>query len=105
MKLSGLGRNGLSAPLGAPAGAVGNGLNLPRPSELVAGLVSEKVAPLAILAVAMALGGLIRITFVLIGDGFPLNDGGMFLVMIEDLKPGFGLPEYTSYNGGDIPYA
>ncbi len=105
MKPNGRGGNGFTAPLGAPVAVFRNGLNLPRPSEFVAGLAGEKVAPLALLAVAMALGGLIRLTFVLIGDGFPLNDGGMFLVMVEDLKPGFVLPEYTSYNGGEIPYA
>ncbi len=105
MKLYGRGRNGLSASLGAPANAGPARLELPRFSELVRQLASEKVAPLTVLTVALAVGALIRLTFVLIGDGFPLNDGGMFLVMVEDLKPGFGLPQYTSYNGGDIPYA
>lgn len=38
--------------------------------------------------------------------GFPLNDGGMFLVMIRDLRlNGFQLPVYTSFNLMDIPYA
>jgi hypothetical protein len=38
--------------------------------------------------------------------GFPLNDGGMFLSMIRDLKnSGYALPEFTSYNGLNIPFA
>jgi hypothetical protein len=38
--------------------------------------------------------------------GFPLNDGGMFLSMIRDLRVNhFLLPAFTSYNGSDIPFA
>lgn len=38
--------------------------------------------------------------------GFPLNDGGMFLVMVRDLRAnGFSLPAFTSYNFQNIPYA
>ncbi len=38
--------------------------------------------------------------------GFPLNDGGMFLSMIRDLRAGhFLLPPFTSYNQSDIPFA
>ena len=38
--------------------------------------------------------------------GFPLNDGGMFLVMIRDLRlNGFALPAFTSYNLSNIPFA
>ena len=37
---------------------------------------------------------------------FPINDGGMFLSMIRDLRAsGFILPEFTSYNLSDIPFA
>lgn len=37
---------------------------------------------------------------------FPLNDGGLFYVMADDIqRNGFLLPEWTSYNGGDIPFA
>jgi hypothetical protein len=37
--------------------------------------------------------------------GFPLNDGGMFLTMIEDLRQGhYALPFYTSYNHLNIPF-
>lgn len=38
--------------------------------------------------------------------GFPLNDGGMFLSMIRDLRANhFLLPAFTSYNGSNIPFA
>lgn len=38
--------------------------------------------------------------------GFPLNDGGMFLVMMRDLRShGFSLPALTTYNLAEIPYA
>lgn len=37
---------------------------------------------------------------------FPLNDGGMFLVMIRDLRAHhFLLPAHTTYNFSDIPFA
>jgi len=37
---------------------------------------------------------------------FPINDGGMFLSMIRDLRAnGFILPATTSYNQSGIPYA
>ncbi|MDO8753804.1 MAG: hypothetical protein Q7J80_07910, partial [Anaerolineales bacterium] len=38
--------------------------------------------------------------------GFPLNDGGMFLSMIRDLRAShYVLPAITSYNNLEIPYA
>lgn len=37
---------------------------------------------------------------------FPVNDGGMFLAMIRDLRSnGLLLPSVTSYNFSDIPFA
>lgn len=40
------------------------------------------------------------------GDHFPVNDGGLFWAMIEDLRAnGFRLPAVTSYNGLEIPFA
>ncbi len=39
-------------------------------------------------------------------SGFPLNDGGMFYAMIQDLKANrFALPQFTTYNFVDIPFA
>ncbi|MCS6993161.1 MAG: glycosyltransferase family 39 protein [Anaerolineales bacterium] len=38
--------------------------------------------------------------------GFPINDGGMFAVMVEDLgASGYALPVFTSYNLDSLPYA
>ena len=38
--------------------------------------------------------------------GFPVGDGGMFAVMVEDLKGShYRLPAFTTYNHSDIPYA
>ncbi|MDO9302752.1 MAG: hypothetical protein Q7T89_15305, partial [Anaerolineales bacterium] len=39
-------------------------------------------------------------------NGFPLNDGGMFYTMIRDLQANhYILPQFTSYNFADIPFA
>ncbi|HLO18657.1 MAG TPA: glycosyltransferase family 39 protein [Anaerolineales bacterium] len=38
--------------------------------------------------------------------GFPINDGGMFAVMVDDLKAShYVLPAFTTYNHLNIPYA
>jgi hypothetical protein len=38
--------------------------------------------------------------------GYPVGDGGMFAVMVEDLKAShYRLPEFTTYNHSNIPYA
>ncbi len=59
---------------------------------------------LIILAITM-LGTFLRWQYLGKGD-FILNDGGMFYTMILDLeKNGFVLPEFTSYNISQIPYA
>lgn len=51
------------------------------------------------------IGAALRLVPVLASD-FPLNDGGLFLTMAEDLRAnGFGLPEYATYNDLPIPYA
>jgi hypothetical protein len=57
------------------------------------------------LLLAMLLGGIVRFTPVIVA-GFPVNDGGMFYVMVEELKANhFLLPAFTQYNLADIPYA
>lgn len=61
--------------------------------------------PLVILGMAVILGAIVRFMPVIMA-GFPLNDGGMFHVMIADLiANGFRLPLFTTYNLADIPYA
>ncbi len=58
-----------------------------------------------ILGLALFFGLIIRLFPALLAR-FPLNDGGMFLSMIRDLRAnGFVLPQFTSYNFADIPYA
>jgi len=54
---------------------------------------------------AIVLGAFIRFSPTFLA-GFAINDGGMFAVMIDDLKAsGYILPVFTSYNGLNIPYA
>lgn len=59
----------------------------------------------ASLAVIFVIGALLRLIPVLVAE-FPLNDGGLFLTMAEDLRSnGFALPRYATYNDLQIPYA
>ncbi len=74
-------------------------------STLLRNLTSERLAPFTILATGIAVGAVVRVVALGIGEGFPLNDGGMFYAMIANVKHGFTWPTYTSYNGGSIPFA
>ncbi|HEU4758434.1 MAG TPA: hypothetical protein VFT91_00495 [Dehalococcoidia bacterium] len=57
------------------------------------------------LPLATFIGFLVRLAHVL-PAGFPLNDGGLFYVMVQDLQHAhYVLPAHTSYNGADIPFA
>ncbi|GAB4488685.1 MAG: hypothetical protein Fur0016_14770 [Anaerolineales bacterium] len=57
------------------------------------------------LALALITGAVARF-FPTILAGFPINDGGMFAVMVEDLRAsGYALPVFTSYNLDNLPYA
>jgi hypothetical protein len=54
---------------------------------------------------AMILGAFLRFNPTLLA-GFSINDGGMFAVMVDDLKTShYLLPIFTSYNHLNIPYA
>ncbi len=56
------------------------------------------------LVAAIGLGALVRLLPVVTRE-FPLNDGGLFYRMTEDLiSSGFRLPLMTTYNGGGIPF-
>jgi len=56
------------------------------------------------LVVALALGAAIRGWHTL-GADFPLNDGGLFYVMVRDIQRAhYHIPAFTSYNGGQIPF-
>lgn len=58
-----------------------------------------------IFLLAFFLGAFMRFNPTLLA-GFPINDGGMFTVMVEDLKTShYILPAYTTYNHLNIPYA
>jgi hypothetical protein len=67
-------------------------------------LAPKDIAILGIL-IAFILGGLLRLTPPAL-SGFPLNDGGMFYTIIDDLgKNNYVLPAWTTYNGSTIPLA
>ena len=61
--------------------------------------------PALLLFVALLFGAIVRF-YPVITNGFPLNDGGMFYTMVQDLKSnGYALPQFTTYNHADIPFA
>ena len=67
--------------------------------------MTDKDAYKIFLMLAVLLGGFVRFLPVVMA-GFPVNDGGMFYVMIEELKANhFLLPAFTDYNLAGIPYA
>src|SRR5439155_11333388 len=75
-------------------------------SSILARLSTADVAALIALLGIVNLGLFVRLVLVAAGKGFPLNDGGMFYAMVQDLqRAGYHLPAFTSYNGGNIPYA
>lgn len=66
---------------------------------------TDSAAVLFGVGLALVAGGIVRV-LPFFGTDFPLNDGGLFGIMIQDLvDSGFLLPASTSYNGLDIPFA
>ena len=62
-------------------------------------------SPALLLWIVFGLGVFVRIVHVVIAD-FPLNDGGLFYVMIQELRGNhYALPFYTSFNAQQIPFA
>ena len=58
-----------------------------------------------LLLTALLFGGIIRFAAPMTAQG-PVNDGGLFLQMTRDLQANhFILPQYTTYNDADIPFA
>jgi hypothetical protein len=54
--------------------------------------------------IILLLGIAIRLPFAL-STNFPLNDGGLFLSMIQDIEvQGGAVPAFTTYNGLEIPF-
>jgi hypothetical protein len=65
----------------------------------------EARAVTAGLAVALLVGVYLRFWLVASAD-FPVNDGGLFYVMTEELRHAhYAIPAYTSYNAAGIPFA
>jgi hypothetical protein len=61
--------------------------------------------PSLFLLTALLFGAIVRF-YPAITNGFPLNDGGMFYTMVHDLKAnGYALPQWTTYNQAEIPFA
>ena len=61
--------------------------------------------PALLLFTALLFGAIVRF-YPVLANGFPLNDGGMFYTMVQDLKTnGYTLPRFTTYNHVDIPFA
>jgi hypothetical protein len=55
--------------------------------------------------IAIILGAFMRFNPSLVA-GYPVGDGGMFAVMVDDLKAShYGLPAFTTYNHSNIPFA
>ena len=74
-------------------------------SESFRDRLNQTKPTLVFLIIALLIGGYIRLSPVLNAE-VPINDGGMFLVMSEELvENGFALPELTGYNRLNIPYA
>ncbi|MCK4489779.1 MAG: hypothetical protein KAU23_05935, partial [Anaerolineales bacterium] len=65
----------------------------------------ENIFIYTILGLAIILGAIVRVQYIS-NSRYPINDGGFFLQMVEDLiENGFRLPKYTNYNQANIPYA
>lgn len=62
-------------------------------------------ASLALVTYIMLIGLVIRLVPVL-SAAVPLNDGGLFYIMLRDLQANhYLLPAYTTYNAANIPFA
>jgi hypothetical protein len=65
---------------------------------------SEKQQIVGSVFLATLFGAIIRCFFVF-SSKFPLNDGGMFYTMVQDLQAAsFKLPLFTTYNNANIPF-
>ena len=99
-------RNRLTMPLEAGERLRRSGVAAGIADRLVDRVGADTASAWAMLSMAMIVGAFVRLLPLSWGQGFPLNDGGMFMAMVDDLKAGgYRLPEFTSYNGGNIPFA
>jgi len=77
--------------------------SLQRGIERTVDFARKHAEALALVAI-FGLGLWVRAVHVL-PAGFPLNDGGLFYAMAEDIqRAGYTLPEFSSYNDGTIPF-
>ncbi len=61
--------------------------------------------PALLFFTALLFGAVVRF-WPVVTNGFPLNDGGMFYTMIQNLQANrYLLPQFTTYNFADIPFA
>jgi hypothetical protein len=66
--------------------------------------ITEHGIDATILFVALGLGSFLRIIY-LVKTNFPLNDGGLFYRMVQDLQANhYLLPLYTTYNNASLPF-
>src|ERR1041385_5507846 len=67
--------------------------------------VGQQIGIVALVLLAVVIGGYIRLRPV-IAAGFPLNDGGLFYAMAQDIvHSNFALPTVSSYNAIQMPFA
>src|SRR5689334_4268541 len=67
--------------------------------------ITQQIGIAALVLLAVIIGGYIRPGPV-IAAGFPLNDGGLFYVMAQDIvHSNFALPTVSSYNAIQMPFA
>ena len=59
----------------------------------------------ALVGIALGIAFLLR-TALVVGSDFPLGDGGLFVTMARDIRDaGFAIPQFSSFNTGEIPFA
>jgi hypothetical protein len=75
--------------------------------KLKSSLINKSIDRVSLFFVSFGvfLGAVVRFNPILLSN-FPLNDGGLFYQMTQDiLQNNFSMPVYTSYNGGAIPFS
>jgi hypothetical protein len=68
--------------------------------------ISDNSFRVITVCLALCLGGVVRYSYFVSNDLFPLGDGGLFVVMINAIKANhYLLPETVYYNSSNIPFA